>query len=207
MTGTADTSFGPCEFIRGTSVPGDYPPPLLPEVGFAGRSNVGKSSLINAIARRKKLARTSNTPGRTREINFFAVGNAQILADLPGYGYAKMSKRDLLRCSLLIDDYLRRRPTLRRLFLLIDARRGVMPVDREFMDRLDRTAVAFQVVLTKSDKVKRTLAEVEARVASEIAPHPTSHPSLISTSAVTLAGIDWLRQEIAGIAQGKIDGL
>ena len=199
MNDAEGTALGPFEFIRGTSEPGDYPPATLPEICFAGRSNVGKSSLINSVARRRKLARTSNTPGRTREINFFAVGNGHVLADLPGYGYAKMSKRDLRRCSALIDDYLRRRATLRRLFLLIDARRGVMPADREFMQRLDEVAVAFQIVLTKADKLSRGLAETERAVAVAMEAHPAALPTLISTSSATMRGVEDVRKAIASI--------
>ena len=153
MSATNREELGPCEFIRGTSAPGDYPTAGKPEICFAGRSNVGKSSLINAVTRRRKLARTSNSPGRTREINFFSTGGNRILVDLPGYGYAKMSKSELNRCSALIDDYLRERATLRRLFLLIDSRRGILPLDHEFMRHLDEAAVAFQIIMTKTDKL------------------------------------------------------
>ncbi|MCE2522613.1 MAG: YihA family ribosome biogenesis GTP-binding protein [Rhodobacteraceae bacterium] len=199
MNSKGETILGPFEFMMGTSAPGEFPPAGLPEVGFAGRSNVGKSSLINAIARRRKLARTSNTPGRTREINFFSVGKGHIVADLPGYGYAKMSKQEIRRCSALIDDYLRRRATLRRLFLLIDARRGVMPVDDNFMQRLDEAAVAFQIVLTKTDKLSGSYAAMEKAVARSIESHPAALPALISTSSVTLNGIEEVRRAIAAI--------
>ncbi len=200
MSTAVETSFGTCEFLRGSADPGDYPATNLPEIGFAGRSNVGKSSLINALTRRKKLARTSNTPGRTREINFFTVGSSHILADLPGYGYARMPKAELRRCSLLIDDYLRNRAVLRRLFLLIDARRGIMPVDQEFMGKLGQVAVAFQIVLTKTDKLHRDeLSEAQFQVAERLAEHPAALPTLIATSSVTRAGLDQLANEIAAI--------
>ena len=199
MKEAEETVLGPFEFIRGTAAPGDFPPAGLPEICFAGRSNVGKSSLINAVARRRKLARTSNTPGRTREINFFAVGKGHILADLPGYGYARMPKRELRRCSALIDDYLRHRATLRRLFLLVDSRRGIMQADREFMHLLDETAVSFQVVLTKVDKLPGGLAEIERAAASAAESHPAALPTLISTSSARMQGIEDVRKAIAAI--------
>ncbi len=190
----------PCEFIRGTSEPGDYPQAGKPEICFAGRSNVGKSSLINAVTRRRKLARTSNSPGRTREINFFSTGGNRILVDLPGYGYARMSKSELNRCSALIDDYLRRRATLRRLFLLIDSRRGILPLDHEFMHNLDEAAVAFQIIMTKTDKLSGDLADLEASVLAALELHPAALPTLLWTSSVTRKGIEDVRKAILDIA-------
>src|SRR6201999_616344 len=140
-----------CEFIWGAARPDDLPPAKLPEVAFVGRSNAGKSSLINALTGRKTLARVSNTPGRTREINFFDLGGRLMLADLPGYGYAKVSKADHARWTELIFAYLRERATLRRVVLLIDARRGVLENDADVMALLDRAAVSYQLVLTKID--------------------------------------------------------
>src|SRR4051812_30215243 len=141
-----------CEFLRGAASLTDIPAPALPEVAFVGRSNVGKSSLVNALTGRKTLARVSNTPGRTREINFFRLGERLMLADLPGYGYARVSKADSARWTELIFAYLRGRPNLRRAVLLIDSRRGLLSNDVEVMDLLDRAAVSYQLVLTKTDK-------------------------------------------------------
>ncbi|MCY4065501.1 MAG: ribosome biogenesis GTP-binding protein YihA/YsxC, partial [Rhodospirillaceae bacterium] len=142
-----------CSFVAGVVQVGGLPPDALPEVAFAGRSNVGKSSLINALTNRKALARTSNTPGRTQQINFFDLGGRLCLVDLPGYGYARASKDKVRRWNALIRDYLRGRASLRRVCLLIDARRGLTPGDREIMGLLDASAVSYQIVLTKSDKL------------------------------------------------------
>ena len=183
----------------GSAIPGDFPPADRPEICFAGRSNVGKSSLINALTRRRKLARTSNTPGRTRQINFFLIGEARYLVDLPGYGFARMSKSEARICATLIDNYLYGRPSLRRAFLLIDARRGIMPIDQEFMSRLDDAAVAFQVILTKSDKAARGLEEIEQSVAEALTAHPAALPAPISTSSVRNTGIETVRRSILAL--------
>src|SRR5215831_17170437 len=175
-----------CEFVRGAADLSGIPPTRLPEVAFVGRSNVGKSSLVNALTGRKTLARVSNTPGRTREINFFNLGKRLMLADLPGYGYAKVSKAEHARWTELIFAYLRGRPNLRRAALLIDARRGPLPNDIEVMDLLDRAAVSYQLVLTKVDKLKPAeLRDAEAKTDAESRRHAAAHPELIATSAET----------------------
>jgi GTP-binding protein len=190
-----------CDFVRGAAALDDIPPTRLPEVAFVGRSNVGKSSLVNALTGHKTLARVSNTPGRTREINFFNLGARLMLADLPGYGYAKVSKADHARWTELIFAYLRGRPNLRRAILLIDARRGPLPNDIEVMDLLDRAAVSYQLVLTKVDKLKPgELRAVEAKTDDESRRHPAAHPELIATSAQTGEGIASLRAALAALA-------
>jgi GTP-binding protein len=189
-----------CEFLRGAASLADIPEPGLPEVAFVGRSNVGKSSLVNALTGRKTLARVSNTPGRTREINFFRLGARLMLADLPGYGYARVSKADSARWTELIFAYLRGRPNLRRAVLLIDSRRGTLSNDIEVMDLLDRAAVSYQLVLTKTDKLKPgELGEIESRTAEESRRHGAAHPELITTSAVAGLGIAELRAALAAL--------
>lgn len=190
---------GPVEFLK--SAPGlQYlPEPDLPEIAFAGRSNVGKSSLLNALTNRKGLARTSNTPGRTQELNFFEVGRpVQIrLVDMPGYGFAEAPKDLAKRWRFLVNDYLRGRPVLRRAIILIDTRHGLKPVDVEIMEMLDAAAVNYQLVLTKADKVKPTaLADVLQRTAAEAAKYTAAHPQLIVTSSETGSGIAELRTAI-----------
>lgn len=173
----------------------------MPEVAFAGRSNVGKSSLINALTGRKTLARTSQTPGSTRQINFFELGGRLSLVDLPGYGYARVAKGEVRQWTGLVHSYLKGRPTLRRVCLLIDARHGIKPADREVMDIMDGAAVVFQVVLTKCDKVAGN--ELESRVAEigrEIARHPAAHPVVRPTSARDGTGIPELRAGLAALA-------
>lgn len=175
----------------------------LPEVAFAGRSNVGKSSLLNALTGRQGLARTSNTPGRTQELNLFLVGEPPVmrLVDMPGYGYAEAPKDLIREWGRLVNDYLRGRPTLKRVLVLVDSRHGLKPVDREIMEMLDKAAVSYQVVLTKADKVKPTaLAAVSALVAGEARKHPAAHPELIPTSSETKAGIAELRAAVAAAA-------
>jgi GTP-binding protein len=190
-----------CEFVLGAANLADIPHAKLPEVAFAGRSNVGKSSLINALTGRKTLARVSNTPGRTREINFFRLGGRLMLADLPGYGYARVSKADSARWTELIFSYLRGRPNLRRVVFLIDSRRGLLANDMEVMELLDRAAVSYQLVLTKVDKLKPgELAEIEATTLTQSRRHAAAHPELIATSAVTGAGIAQLRAALAALA-------
>lgn len=190
---------GPVEFLK--SAPGlkFLPDPEAPEIAFAGRSNVGKSSLLNALTNRKGLARTSNTPGRTQELNFFDVGKPiQIrLVDMPGYGFAEAPKDLVKRWRFLVNDYLRGRSVLRRAFVLVDSRHGLKPVDLEIMEMLDSAAVNYQLVLTKADKVKPTaLAEVLKRTAQQSAKHPAAHPHLIATSSETGEGIAELRTAI-----------
>jgi GTP-binding protein len=172
----------------------------FPEVAFAGRSNVGKSSLINAITGRNKLARASSEPGRTRELNYFNVGDKLWLVDMPGYGFASAPKGEIKRWTALVRDYLRGRPSLKRVFLLIDARHGVKATDVEVMDALDLAAVSYQILLTKSDKPKSSeLAAVEAATRSAIAKRPAAHPVIIATSSETGAGIEHARAEIAAL--------
>jgi GTP-binding protein len=191
---------GPCEFLKGVVAMDGLPAADRVEVCFAGRSNVGKSTLINALAGRKALARASNTPGRTQEINFFTLGAGHYLVDLPGYGFAKAPKPVVERWQALLRGYLAGRATLRRAFLLIDARHGVKPVDAEIMGLLDRAAVTFQVVLTKADKpAAEALAATVAAVGAALAAHPAAFPEIVVTSAETGRGIETLRAVVAGI--------
>ena len=191
-----------CAFVAGAARIDQLPGADAPEVAFAGRSNVGKSSLINALAGRAALARTSNTPGRTRQINFFALAGDRLrLVDLPGYGYARAAKSEIAAWTGLVDAYLRGRPNLRRAALLVDARRGLMPPDRRVMAALDRAAVAYQLVLTKADAL--TAAQLERRAAEAGAAareHAAAHPAIVATSARRGAGIAALRAELAALA-------
>jgi GTP-binding protein len=176
------------------------PPVATAEIAFAGRSNAGKSSLINALTGRKDMARASNTPGRTRELNFFDIGRQLTLVDLPGYGYAKAAKADIKKWQSLLRAYLRGRPVLTRAFVLIDARHGVKAADEEMLALLDETAVSYQLVLTKIDKIKP--AERVAVIGSTIETarkHAAAHPLVHATSSITGEGIAELRAEIAGI--------
>lgn len=191
---------GPCEFMRGATSLEALPELGPPEVAFAGRSNVGKSSLLNALTGRKGLARASNTPGRTRELNYFDLGGALRLVDLPGYGFAEASKRDIKAWSGLTRDFLRGRTTLARAFLLIDARHGVKVSDQEVMEMLDGAAVVYACVLTKADKVKPF--ELDARMAQTaelLRRRPAAHPVLRAVSAVSGQGIADLRADIAAL--------
>ena len=190
-----------CEFLRGAATIAGLPRTELPEVAFVGRSNVGKSSLLNALTGRKTLARVSNTPGRTREINFFRLGARLMLADLPGYGYARVSKAESARWAELIFAYLRDRPNLRRAMLLIDARRGPLPNDIEVMDLLDAAAVSYQLVLTKVDRLKSgERAEIRSQTADESRKHPAAYPEIMDVSAFSGEGIGELRVALAGLA-------
>jgi GTP-binding protein len=190
-----------CRFFAGADRSEALPPIGLPEIAFAGRSNVGKSSLVNALTGRTTLARVSHTPGRTQQLNFFDLGGRVVLVDMPGFGFARVAKRKIKDWSGLIERYLRGRPTLRRVCLLVDARHGAMAVDRGFMDRLDAAAVSYQVVLTKSDKVKPVdLQERIAALAAELAQHVAAHPDIIVTSAHEGAGIAELRTALAALA-------
>jgi GTP-binding protein len=180
------------------------PEPVVPEVAFAGRSNVGKSSLLNALTGRKSLARTSVTPGRTQELNFFEVGEpvgnrpAQFrLVDMPGYGFAKAPPAVVEKWRRLVRDFLRGRVVLKRTLVLIDARHGVKPVDEEMMKMLDEAAVGYRVVLTKADKIKASeLAEVTARTQAEARKHIAAHPDILVTSSEVRMGIDELRAAV-----------
>ena len=176
------------------------PETRLQEIAFAGRSNVGKSSLINALTNRTALARTSNTPGRTRQINFFDLGKQLMLADLPGYGYAKAPKAEIEQWTGLIEDYLRGRAGLRRVCLLIDARHGLKESDRRVMALLDQAAVVYQAVLTKCDKLKEgPLKDRIEGIGDELAAHTAAHPEVMATSARDGSGIPALRAALAGL--------
>lgn len=189
---------GPVDFVKGVVAMPGLPPADRIEVCFAGRSNVGKSSLINALTGRKTLARASNTPGRTQEINFFALGEARYLVDLPGYGFAEAPVAVVARWQALLRAYLAGRPTLRRAFVLIDARHGVKAVDHEIMELLDRAAVTFQVVLTKADKIAEAAQPALLdQVAGALQRHPAAYPELVLTSSEKGAGIATLRSLIA----------
>ena len=191
----------PVEFIMGAVSLEALPPPDLPEVAFAGRSNVGKSSLINALVSRHRLARTSADPGRTREVNFFLLDGRLRLADLPGYGFAKVSRGAARRFQDLGRAYLRGRANLKRVYLLIDARHGLKPSDDEALDALDQAAVSYQIVLTKTDKLKRGEAEaVTTATLARIAKRAAAFPRVLATSAEGGAGLAELRAEIAAAA-------
>lgn len=190
---------GPVSFLKSAPTLEFIPEPTVPEVSFAGRSNVGKSSLLNALTNRNGLARTSNTPGRTQELNFFEVGDPLRLrlVDMPGYGFAEAPKEVVKRWRFLINDYLRGRQVLARAFVLIDSRHGIKPVDNDIMDMLDAAAVSYRVVLTKSDKIKATeLDAVSKRTAEVIRKRAAAHPDLILTSSEKGMGIPELRAAV-----------
>jgi GTP-binding protein len=190
---------GPVSFLKSAPTLEFIPEPTVPEVSFAGRSNVGKSSLLNALTNRNGLARTSNTPGRTQELNFFEVGDPLRLrlVDMPGYGFAEAPKEVVKRWRFLINDYLRGRQVLARAFVLIDSRHGIKPVDNDIMDMLDAAAVSYRVVLTKADKIKATeLDAVSKRTAEVIRKRAAAHPDLIITSSEKGMGIPELRAAV-----------
>jgi len=192
---------GECRFVWGARSEDGLPPRSLPETAFAGRSNVGKSSLINALTGRKALARVSQTPGRTREINFFELGGRLMLVDLPGYGYAKASKDLAAEWQNLIFAYLRGRANLKRVIVLIDARRGVMEVDKQVMELLDKSAVSYCLTLTKTDTLKpAALAECLAQVEAEARRHTAAYPEVFATSAQNAAGLEQLKFHLAALA-------
>ncbi len=189
---------GPVTFVKGVVAMTGLPPADRLEVCFAGRSNVGKSSLINALTGRKTLARASNTPGRTQEINYFALGEERYLVDLPGYGYAEAPVAVVAKWQALLKQYLSGRVTLRRAFVLVDARHGVKAVDEEILKLLDRSAVTFQAVLTKVDKINRAeRTAVVEQVKGALAKHPAAYPEIIVTSSEMGEGIETLRALIA----------
>lgn len=191
------------EFMMGAVAIDGLPPPDLPEIAFAGRSNVGKSSLINALVNRKGLARASNEPGRTREVNFFVLDERLRLVDLPGYGWARASKTTVKKFQNLGRDYLRGRPNLKRVYLLIDARHGLKAPDMEPMDAFDVAAVSYQIVLTKADKLKPAeVAAVTERTLKAIAKRPAAFPRVIATSSEKGTGIPELRAEAVAAAFG-----
>jgi GTP-binding protein len=190
---------GPIEFLKSAPELKFLPDPEAPEIAFAGRSNVGKSSLLNALTNRNGLARTSNTPGRTQELNFFDVGSPpQIrLVDMPGYGFAEAPKDLVKRWRFLVNDYLRGRAVLKRALVLVDSRHGLKDVDREVMRMLDDAAVSYHIVLTKGDKVKPSaLGAIYETTMVEAAKHPAAHPSIFTTSSETGSGIAELRTAI-----------
>ena len=190
----------PVTFVMGATAIASLPPADLPEVAFAGRSNVGKSSLINALVGRHGLARASTDPGRTREVNFFLLDERLRLVDLPGYGFAKVSRVAARKFQNLGRAYLRGRPNLRRVFLLIDSRHGLKPPDAEAMDALDAAAVSYQLVLTKTDKLRGGPAEAASAVTQAVARRPAAFPRVAVTSATSGAGLTELRAEIAEAA-------
>jgi GTP-binding protein len=193
----------PCEFIAGAASFDSLIPSSLPEVAFAGRSNVGKSSLVNALTGRRTLARTSSSPGHTRQINFFDLANRLFLVDLPGYGFAQVSKSMKETWADLASAYLRGRPTLKRVCLLIDSRHGVKDADRETMKNLDAAAVSYQLVLTKTDHLRPTQIPKAIAAAEAVArKHGAAHPQVLPTSSETGFGIAELRVEIMDVALG-----
>ncbi|MCW5772453.1 MAG: ribosome biogenesis GTP-binding protein YihA/YsxC [Rhodospirillaceae bacterium] len=189
-----------CRFMLGVARAAQLPPPSRPEIAFAGRSNVGKSSLLNALTGRKSLARVSGTPGVTRQLNFFDLGGRAYLVDLPGYGYARAGKQTVAEWNALIRAYLRGRPNLRRLCFLVDSRRGVADVDVAIMRLLDEAAQSYQLVLTKIDKLHPDeLAAVRAKLEAETAGRGACHPEVIATSAETGTGLPELRAALAAV--------
>jgi GTP-binding protein len=198
-----------CRFVAGVASIGQIPADGLPEVAFAGRSNVGKSSLVNALTGRKTLAKVSNTPGRTRQLNFFDLGGRLMLTDLPGYGYAQASKEQVANWTRLVELYLVGRAPLRRALVLIDARHGLKDVDRRVMAMLDRAAVSYQAVLTKADYLRPAERDGRlAEVAGELARHTAAHPDVLATSAAEGHGVAALRAALAelcdaGLAAGS----
>jgi len=189
-------------FVIGAAEPGALPPDSLPEIAFAGRSNVGKSSLVNALTGRRMLARTSNTPGRTRQINFFDLGGRLMLVDLPGYGYAEASKTEVNRWTGLVRRYLQTRATLRRVCILIDSRHGIKEADGPLMRMLDDAGVSYQIVLTKIDKLGADeLARNAEKIAGEITAHTAAYPEIHLTSADDRVGIAVLRATLGSFAR------
>ncbi len=192
---------GACDFVAGAATESALPTLGLPEVAFAGRSNVGKSSLINALTGRKALARVSHTPGRTQQINFFSINARLMLVDLPGYGYAKASKQKIGQWSGLILHYLQGRPALRRVMVLIDSRHGLKDSDRDLFELLDQAAVVYQIVLTKIDELPKNSTGPRDAIAAELADHPAAFPEIAATSAREGTGVPELRATMAALAE------
>jgi len=190
---------GPISFLKSAPKLEFLPEPTVPEIAFAGRSNVGKSSLINALVNRNNLARASNTPGRTQELNFFDVGDPATfrIVDMPGYGYAKAPIKTVQQWRYLINDYLRGRVVLKRVFVLIDSRHGIKDVDHDIMSMLDSAAISYRIVLTKTDKIKASdLAAVETDTMAKLRKHVAAYPDLSVTSAEKRGGIEDLRTAV-----------
>lgn len=191
----------PCAFVTGAAKPEQIPATSLPEIAFAGRSNVGKSSLINALTGHKALTRTSNTPGRTQEVNFFDLHGRLMIADLPGFGYAKAAKTRIRQWTHLVNTYLKGRAVLRRVCLLVDARHGLKPGDRDVMTMLDQAAVNYQIVLTKVDKIRAPARdELVSGIRAETRQYTALHPQTIATSSRKGIGIACLRATLAQLA-------
>ncbi len=198
---------GACDFRAGAAREDALPPPGLSELALAGRSNVGKSSLLNALTGRRALARVSNTPGRTQQINFFDLGGRLMFVDLPGYGYAAAQKRLVANWTKLIEHYLKGRAGLRRVLLLIDARHGIKPADRRALALLDEAALSYAAVLTKCDEVEgNALARMAAATAADLARHPAAYPAVYLTSARAGTGIAELRGALAELAAPRNAG-
>ena len=190
---------GPVTFLKSAPKLEFLPDPTVPEIAFAGRSNVGKSSLINALVNRNNLARASNTPGRTQELNFFDVGEPALfrIVDMPGYGYAKAPIKTVQQWRYLINDYLRGRVVLKRVFVLIDSRHGIKEVDHDIMSMLDNAAISYRIVLTKTDKIKASdLAAVQTDTMTKLRKHVAAYPDLSVTSAEKRGGIEELRAAV-----------
>lgn len=191
-----------CDFMRGIETLDHLPDPLAPEIAFCGRSNVGKSSLINVLTRRKSLARTSNTPGRTQQLNFFNLGGKLVLVDLPGHGYAKQSKSKIKAWTSLVRQFFRGRVPLRRVCFLIDSRHGIKDVDREVMDLLDECAVSYRIILTKCDKAKKSaLKKMIINIEKEMKKRAAAYPLVMCTSSREKTGIAELRADLAAQAE------
>jgi GTP-binding protein len=190
-----------CDFVVGAKDYSIIPSGMsIPEIAFAGRSNVGKSSLINALTRRKTMARTSKTPGRTQQLNFFNLNQQLMLVDLPGYGFAEVSKKEKIAWGRLIRDYLSGRPQLKRVCVLIDSRHGIKALDRDIMKLLDEAAVNYQLILTKCDKSSATTIQaIEQEALTLASHHPAMHPWTLPTSSENLEGIPILRAELASL--------
>ncbi len=194
-----------CQFVAGADSVERLPPPGLPEVAFAGRSNVGKSSLLNALTGRKTLARVSNTPGRTQQINFFQLGRQLMLVDLPGHGYAKVSKTKVKGWTRLTEAFIRGRPNLQRVLLLVDSKVGLKDADLPLMDLMDEAGLSYQVVMTKADKPKPAeLAAMKESLARQLARRPACHPEIPVTSATDGTGLAELREALAVFAVAEV---
>ncbi len=190
-----------CKFLAGATSPEALPAPSLPEIAFAGRSNVGKSSLLNALTGRKSLARISLTPGRTQQLNFFALGRRLMLVDLPGHGYARASKRRIKGWTGMTEGYIKGRANLRRVLLLADSKVGLMDNDRKLMDLMDGAGLSYQIVLTKCDRLtQEAIAAMQAKLAAELKKRPACHPEILLSSARDGQGIRELREALAAFA-------